>query len=101
MAIKSYKILVDDNKLKKFLKKNARWDTIDIEVTYANSDGTETTMIACKTARSFKLFMLEQEFEAAGYDMTKIEEYGDLRYEEGDENGYDTGYSAGGENNDW
>lgn len=94
MAIKSFEILADEKKVQRFIKKDSLWDTIEVNITYAN-DGVEISQVAYMTARSLQIFLLEREFEAAGYDMAKIEQFGELRYAEGDDNGYDTGYAAG------
>jgi hypothetical protein len=81
--LKSWKYLCSQEEVEAFLKKNARWECIEIEMTYLSTGNVESTRVAYHTVATHKLFLLERKFLALGVDPRELADYRQLAYEEG------------------
>lgn len=86
MKVHSYKIRIGKKALKAFMTKNARWDCTEVEIVFKEGD---EPIVSYKTAKDLKIFLLEQQLCEAGIDEKLLEEYGQLKYEDGYDNGWD------------
>jgi len=76
---KSIKTFLSDKEFEKFIKKDDQWRAIEVEITGTNGEVYTTSM--CAT--TVKLFMLEMKVEEGTFTLSDLEEYGQIKYEEG------------------